>query len=358
MKNTSALNFEGQVVFAGIDVHKRSWTVSIRMNDMALRTFSMEPSPEKLGKLLRRDYPGAEYKSAYEAGFCGFHIHERLTSLGIDNIVVNPADVPTTHKEKTTKTDRVDSRKLAKSLEHGQLTGIYVPDGMALQLRQLCRGREREVSRRTQLQNRIKGQLTFLGIPVPPDNELKHWSGGFIKHLEDVCSNRGLPGLDAIKFNLDALKDVRQRVLSMTLSLRGYLKAHPDWEPVLKNMMTIPGIGFITAATLYTEIVDINRFRTLEQLASYVGLVPSCHSSGEHESSGHVTVRQNKRLRHLLIEASWIAVRNDPALTMSFNKSCKIMKKQRAIVKTARNLLNRVRFVWRNRTAYKCFVTN
>ena len=60
----------------------------------------------------------------YEAGFCGFWIHERLTALGIDNIVVNPADVPTKSSEKLRKSDAVDSGKLARSLRANELKGI------------------------------------------------------------------------------------------------------------------------------------------------------------------------------------------------------------------------------------------
>ncbi len=63
----------------------------------------------------------------YEAGFCGFWIHYRLVGLGIHNIVVNPADVPTTTSEKLRKTDAVDSAKLARSLRAGERKGIYVP---------------------------------------------------------------------------------------------------------------------------------------------------------------------------------------------------------------------------------------
>ena len=68
----------------------------------------------------------------YEAGFCGFWIHERLTALGIDNIVVNPADVPTKSSEKLRKSDAVDSGKLARSLRANELKGIYTPDSVSL----------------------------------------------------------------------------------------------------------------------------------------------------------------------------------------------------------------------------------
>ena len=84
---------------------------------------------------LTRSYPGAEYHSVYEAGFCGFWIHERLTALGIDNIVVNPADVPTKSSEKLRKTDTVDSGKLARSLRANELKGIYTPDSVSLEMR-------------------------------------------------------------------------------------------------------------------------------------------------------------------------------------------------------------------------------
>ena len=127
-KNSSIGNFENQVFYIGIDVHKRSWTVTIRTNNMFLKTFSMNPSPEELAKHLKKNYPDGIYKSTYEAGFCGFWIHKQLTELGIDNIVIHAADVPTTHKEKITKTDKVDSKKLAKELEHQNLNGIYIPN--------------------------------------------------------------------------------------------------------------------------------------------------------------------------------------------------------------------------------------
>ena len=94
----------------------------------------------------------------YEAGFCGFWIHERLTALGIDNIVVNPADVPTKSSEKLRKSDAVDSGKLARSLRANELKGIYTPDSVSLEMRSLIR-----------LKNSIKSQLRCLGIGIPQE---------------------------------------------------------------------------------------------------------------------------------------------------------------------------------------------
>jgi len=105
-KQKKILNFQGYKLFIGIDVHKKQWTVTFRFRELELRTFSMNPSPQQLFNYINKHYPNAEYHSVYEAGFCGFWIHRELCELSINNIVVNPADVPTTHKEKTFVQDK------------------------------------------------------------------------------------------------------------------------------------------------------------------------------------------------------------------------------------------------------------
>jgi len=104
--------------------------------------------------------------------------------------------------------------------------------------------------------------------------------------------------------------------------------------------------------TLLTELYDISRFSSLDRLASYTGLVPDIKSSGETEYTTGITYRRNPVLRAVLIEASWVAVRKDPALIMAFYKFSLRMKKTVAIVHIARKLLNRIRFVLMNHERY------
>jgi transposase len=104
-----------------------------------LKKFSQNPDAEALHKYLTGNYPGASYHLVYEAGFCVFWIHRRLVEFGINNIVVNPADVPTKGKEKLQKTDAADCGKLARELRSKSLTGIYVPDEAVLEMRSLIR---------------------------------------------------------------------------------------------------------------------------------------------------------------------------------------------------------------------------
>jgi hypothetical protein len=101
------LDFAGQHVFVGLDGSNRSWTVSIQTQSCEYKTFTQPPHVETLVGYLHRHFPGAQVHCVYEAGYHGFWIHQKLTQHGIDCSVVNPADVPTKHKEMDRKTDPV-----------------------------------------------------------------------------------------------------------------------------------------------------------------------------------------------------------------------------------------------------------
>jgi hypothetical protein len=99
-RQRNELNFKGQNIYVGIDVHKKEWTVCICTDHLEHKKFSQPASAEALSTYLKRNFPGGTWLSVYEAGFCGFHVHADLEKHGIRNIVVNAADVPTSHKEK------------------------------------------------------------------------------------------------------------------------------------------------------------------------------------------------------------------------------------------------------------------
>jgi transposase len=348
-KNTE-VDFSNQRFFIGLDVHKRSWKITVRTNQMELKTFSMNPQPEELVKYLQRNYPEGEYFSVYEAGFCGYWIDKQLRQLGVKNIVVNGADVPSKSKERINKDDVIDSRKLARELENGTLQGIYVPDDYYEGIRSLCRLRYSVTKEQTRIKTRIKSLLTYYGKDFPENYECKNWSGRFINFLEGIEFNQ-VTAKQTLNHLLKELKNKKQRLAEIIRELRDSTKEAGIGEKI-KQLMSIPGISFITAITFYTEIMDMKRFKRLDELCSFVGLVPATHSSGDRERILGLSNRQSKYLRNLLFESSWVAVRNDPALTMKFGELTRRMVKQKAIVRIARKILNRMRHIWLNDTEY------
>lgn len=345
MKKIAQDSFKGQHVFVGIDVHKKQWVVSLRCNKMELQTVSMNPSPLELSHFMKKHYPEGIYHTVYEAGFCGFWIHEQLIALNIDNRVVHPQDVPTMGKEKSQKRDPIDSHKLARELENGSLKGIFVPDVFHQQLRSLCRLREKTMREMIRLKNRIKGHLAFYGIEQPEGSQYGYWSKRFLERLEKI-EFQSPQGKTYLNFCLKQLYFLRTHLLSLIRELRMLVRQQVLIKPIVDRLHQVVGIGFLTTMTLYTELIDMRRFKKFDQLAAFVGLVPSLQSSGDWESRAHLSSRHNHYLRYLLIEAAWVAVRRDPALMERFIELCKRMKKQEAIIRIAKNLLRRVRHVW------------
>ncbi len=162
----TTINFNGQNVYAGIDIHLKSWKVTIMLEGLVHKTFSQDPCAEKLANYLKRNFPGANYFSLMKLDFVVL-VPIVNGEYGISNKVVNPADVPTKDKEKKQKEDKGDSRKIAKSLRNGDLEGIYVPSKGMEELRSLVRYRKTVVKEISRNKNRIKSYLYLNEILFP-----------------------------------------------------------------------------------------------------------------------------------------------------------------------------------------------
>ncbi len=349
---SNKIDFNGQSIYVGFDVHLKSWTVTIMTEKLTHKTFSQPPKPEALHHYLVKTFPGGTYYSAYEAGFCGYWIHNRLVELGINSIVVNPADIPTTGKEKVMKTDPRDSIKIARSLRNGDLKPIHVPSLTTLEDRGLVRMRATLVKDLTRYKNRVKSFLYFHGIEYPDvfSKSRAYWSNRFNKWLEGLEFN-DLTAKATLTTLLEQINTLRGSVLKMTKQLRELAKTdrYKEKEPLLRS---IPGIGLITSLIILTEIETINRFANIDQLCGFIGLIPSTSSSGEKEGIGDITPRGHSILRNAIIESAWTAVRHDPALNKSYHDYCRRMEPNKAIIRIARKVASRIRFVLKNNQPY------
>ena len=94
MTQSNRISFKGQNIYVGIDVHLKSWSVTVLSETSVLKRMSQGADPDALHRFLTSHYPEAEYSTVYEAGFFWFWIHDRLTELGIHYFVVNPSYFP------------------------------------------------------------------------------------------------------------------------------------------------------------------------------------------------------------------------------------------------------------------------
>ncbi|MCF6269645.1 MAG: transposase [Melioribacteraceae bacterium] len=195
--------------------------------------------------------------------------------------------------------------------------------------------------------------LGFQNIIVSPTN-IPTSSRERLRKTDEVDSRKLARELENDSLSgiyIEELLELRARLLKTVKSLRKYSFEY-NMDEDIKLLIGIPGIWFITAITLYTEIMNIERFTSLDKIASYIGLVPTTKSSGEKEKVLGLTVQYNRYLRSLLIESSWVAIRKDPALTLAYNDYTKRMSKQESIIRIAKKLLNRIYYVLKNKKEY------
>jgi transposase len=340
-------------IYVGLDVHKKSWDVSIYVDNVFYKSLSMSPpSTKALIGILQKNLPGGNYHVVYEAGFSGFWIYDELTENGIDCVVVSPADIPMSNKDKNFKTDRNDSKQLAQKLRAGLLEGINVPEKMQREHRALLRLRNKYVRDRTRIKNYIKSNLMFFGKVIGEDYEdTRSWSKKFIQSLSKIkyLSEQGKAVitelLKTLTFYDDVIKDVDTKIKQ--------LSSTNQYKQDVEILSSVPGMSTLSAMIMLIEIGDFKRFEDTNKLKSYIGLIPQEHSSGEKEIKTGITRRGNKYLKKIIIESSWVAIRKDKTLLSAYTKMTKRMKGSKAIIVIAGILLNRIRSIMRKREYYK-----
>jgi len=350
LKALKVTDFTGQNIYVGIDIHFKSWTVSIYSDEFELKTFTQPPEVALLEKYLKTHYPQATFHLAYEAGFSGFWIQRAFSSRGLPCEVVHAADIPGSDKERIRKTDQVDSRKIARGLKNRELNAIFIPDEQLESDRMLVRRRLKMVKTLTMCKNRIKAFLKYKGVVIPEKYAGGSWSKSFFEWLNHVCFTETSSKM-AFQFILDEAYFLLNQLKQIDNSIKE-LSVNPLYCDRVKLLRSVPSIGTLTAMILLTEIGNINRFKNTDHLCSYCGLIPNCHSSGQTERITGISRRGNSIVKTALIECSWMAIRKDPALLLYYKQLLPRMNGNKAIVKVCRKLLNRIAYVLRCQQEY------
>lgn len=339
-------DFKDKNIYVGMDVHKSSCEIKVMTEGLSMgNVVRLSPlSAQKIYNFLTKNYKNGNYHCVYEAGFSGFWLQRELESLGVSCIVVNPADVPTSHKEKTNKSDKIDCIKLARALRSDSLNGIYILTNIQEGDRALTRQKSQVSKSLSRLRNQIKSHLNYRGIQIDFKGiPTTTWSYRFVEKIfnhADSHDDYGLMGL------VETMKVLRQQKLIATQRIRT-LSRQVRHEQLVNRLMSIKGIGRLSAMVIITEVVEIKRFKTFDKFQSYVGFIPGQRSSGDDDRKGSMTTRANKYLRRTLIQCAWSAVRYDPEMAAYYlDQKTRLRRAQLAIVKVSRKLLRRIKYEW------------
>ena len=337
----------GKEVFIGVDVHKESWHVTARTEGEEIFNGRIPSQYQALRKLLGH-FKDCKIKVAYEAGPCGFWLYDKLTEDGVETIVVPPSLIPVESGNKV-KTDKRDSRKLAKLLESNMLKRVYVLNEEDRVDRELLRTRRQIVEHRNDVARQIKSKLLFYGIHSPFARRYG-WHQNYLRWLKEMeLPREGLRVcfgslIELYEYLSDQLLKINQKVKELSQSLK--------YRQRLKLLCSVPGIGTLVGMELLVELQEVERFKRADELASYIGLTPSEFSTGQYIRQGRITRCGNKRVRTCLVESSWILITKDPLMRFKYNRLKAMKGAKRAIIAIARRLIIRIRRILLNNEPY------
>jgi transposase len=292
-------------------------------------------------RLLRLSHPEqAEefYRSLPEPALVGMEagghsqwFERLLAECGHQLWVGDPARIRAMFVRKQ-KTDRHDARHLLDLLLDGRFPRIWTPSPAERDLRQLLVHRHSRVRMRTQ----VKNQLQALALNQGMQAKRKLWSQVGREQLETLPL---LPYAAARRTTLLATLD---QLDGEVAALDQQVKAAAEAREDCRRLMTHPGVGPVTALATVLTLGPVERFPRCRKLVSYVGLVPSEHSSGGKQRLGHISKQGSPFLRFLLVEAAQSAVRGDAQMKRQYLRLS--LRRHRAIAKVAaaRSLLVRM----------------
>jgi transposase len=326
-------------VFAGLDVDKKSISVTFTNHQGFIRSLRVPYSAEHLVNHVRKNFPDQKVAFAYEAGPTGYGLYDGIVAQDYPCLIASPSMIPKAPGQRV-KTNRLDSRGISENLRGGQLKSIHVPTVLYRELRHLTQLRDTFVSDLVAMKQRIKSLLLMEGLEFPPAPAGSQWSFMVKAKL------RKLPCSSTVRFKLDELLDSlefnEKRVVKTTQQIRRLCQNDPELSQCIEYMMSVSGIGWIVASQLLARIGDWRELRNVRQLGAFLGLVPTEHSTGERTDRGSITHSGDPRLRSKLIQAAWSAIRKDGELREFFRSVCQSharpVASRVAIVAVARKL--------------------
>jgi transposase len=340
-------------IFAGLDVDKRSISVTFTNHQGFIRSLRMPYDVEHLLNHVRKHFRDQKVAFAYEAGPTGYGLYDGLVAQAYPCLVAAPSMIPKAPGQRV-KTNRLDSRSLSENLRGGQLKSIHVPSPVYREFRHLTQLRDTFVGEMVAMKLRIKSLLLFEGIEFPPAPAGSQWSFLVKAKLRKLACSK------SVRFKLDQLLDslefTEKQIVKTTREIHRFCKSDPELSQCIKYLMTIPGIGWIVASQLMARIGDWRELKNIRQLAGFLGLVPTENSTGDRTDRGSITHTGDGRLRSKLIQGSWSAIRQDGELREFFRSVCRThardIASRVAIVAVARKLSVRISVVLMKQRPY------
>ena len=283
--------------YIGLDVSLKETAVSVRRDGKRIWRGKCLSDPNLLAALIRKRAPAAK-RVVFETGPLSVWFYHALNAEGLPAICIDARHAKAALDMAPNKTDANDADGLAQLAEVGFYREVRVKGFDSMLARTLVAARTKLVRITTELSNQIRGLMKTFGLVVPPSK-----GGKFEANVHRLLADHD--GLESIILPvLEAWRSVRVRAAE----LGRQLLAGARHSRSCQLLMSIPGVGAITATAFTTAIEDPANFRTSRSVGAWLGLTTRRYQSGEVDYDGHISRRGDPHLRGLLYEAATVVL--------------------------------------------------
>lgn len=314
--------------FIGLDVHRDFCEVAISEGGPAASAGRIESKPERL-ELFAASLAPTD-RVVLESTGNALAIAKILQPHVEEVVLANPMHVRAISHAKV-KNDRFDARTLAELLAADLVPRVWIGDERTRLLRRLTSRRTQLIRQRTRTKNEISAVLMRNLKGRPPVSDLfgKKGRTWLARQVLPVDEHQTVEGcLRQLDFLAEEIKLIDDGLAQQALG-----------SQEIRRLMTIPGVGITTAATVMATIGDVQRFATADRLAGYLGLDPRSRQSGAAPARhGRISKQGSSAARHVLVEAAWAAIKTPGPLRAFYQRVRARRGAQIAIVAVARKI--------------------
>ena len=330
-----------------LDVSLRSVSICIVDDQGTIQFEAKVPSEvNEIVACLRR-FSQEISSVGFEAGALTQYLTYGFQAAGYEVICLEARQVSAALSAMRNKTDKNDARGIAQILRTGWYSRVHVKSMESHLIRALLSGRKTILKKCVDLENEIRGLIRLLGIKLPAP--LKHGAyDAFVRQAveEHVC----------MASTLIPLLDARLVLYKTFLKLDNQVKALVREDTICQRLMTVPGVGAITALTFKVGVDDPRRFKSSRTVAAHFGLTPRRFQSGEVDNPGRISRAGDPDVRSALyLAAHALVTRSEEwsSLKVWGIRLIKTKGRKRAVIAVARKLAVILHRMWLDGTDFR-----
>lgn len=282
--------------YVGIDVSlKENFISIIDKEGKVVKEGAVKNSPEQVAKFLKA-YKGQYKKIGLESGAFSTYLCKELGKLGYEITCVDARHMAAGLSARINKNDKNDARGIAQMMRVNLYKEVYIKSDVEVERMILLRTRRQLVKQRKSVRNTVRGLLKTYGLTIKPGINDKAFAIEVRLLTSDLSATVKLAfmsSLSVLEVVLNSLSIVNDELVKLCKD-----------EENCKILMTMPGVGVVTAMTFVTTIGDVSRFSESEQVGAYLGLTPKQYSSGEINLQGRISKMGSSECRSMLYEAA------------------------------------------------------